>query len=146
MKREKNSNCYDDIINLPHHVSALRPHMPLSDRAAQFSPFAALTGYESAVKETARLTDRKLEIDEDTREILNKKLSSAMKDAAKRPVLSITYFIADKDKEGGRYVTAEGVIKKMDDCDKLLVLADGTRIHLDDIIDIDFLFNASTII
>ena len=62
-----------------------------------------------------------------------------MKDAAKRPVLSITYFIADKDKEGGRYVTVEGVIKKMDDCDKFLVLADGTRIHLDDIVDIDFI-------
>ncbi|MCD8005221.1 MAG: hypothetical protein LUE91_06155, partial [Oscillospiraceae bacterium] len=97
------SHDYSDIINLPHHVSATRPHMSMHDRAAQFSPFAALTGYDAAVKETARLTDQRAELDDDMKEKLSERINLLQENLAAAPAVEITYFIPDERKEGGAY-------------------------------------------
>lgn len=131
------TNKYDDIINLPHHVSAVHPHMPIIDRAAQFSPFAALTGHESAIKETARLTEQRIELDEDSKVALDEKLHIISKNLFRRPNISITYFLADKYKDGGAYVTVSGNIKKMGTYLHCLVMDDGLQIPIDDILDIN---------
>lgn len=89
---------YEDIIHLPHHVSATRPQMPMSDRAAQFSPFAALTGYDAAIKETGRLTDERIELGEEVRDALNLKQQYLQDVIADQPKISITYFVPDKKK------------------------------------------------
>ena len=124
-KREADDpNRYDDIIDLPHHVSLSRPHMERSDRAAQFSPFAALTGYESAVKETARLTDQRVELDENEREALDKKLAVLAARLGEQPEITVTYFVADERKEGGSYVTARGRVKKIQSYEGMLILED----------------------
>ena len=127
---------YDDIINLPHHQSRSRPHMPLSDRAAQFSPFAALTGYEEAVKETARLTDKKQELSEEEKEVLNAKLSLLREKIKEQPRITITYFIPDQKKDGGSYATVTGQIKKMDDFQRFLMLTNQLKVPMDDIAEI----------
>lgn len=106
-------NPYDDIINLPHHTSVSRPHMSAHDRAAQFSPFAALTGYGSAIAETARLTDARVELDEYTKADLNEKLCIMQERIAQQPEVSITYFQPDKVKTGGAYITAVNAGFKM---------------------------------
>lgn len=127
---------YDDIINLPHPVSATRPRMSAIDRAAQFSPFAALTGHDAALKETARLVDERLELDANAIEELNAKLQLLQEHAAERPPISITYFVPDNNKTGGAYVTADGHFKKIDEHGRLVVLDDGTMIPIIEIIDI----------
>ena len=99
---------YDDIIGLPHHVSSTRPHMPMLDRAAQFQPFRALTGYEDAVQETARYTDEKVELTEDEKALLDMELQRLSDDIANRPQVTLTYFRSDKRKAGGAYVTTTG--------------------------------------
>ena len=98
------NNNYDDIINLPHYVSKKRPQMSIEARSAQFAPFAALTGYEDAVKETARLTDRRIEIDEGLKQVLNSKLQYAIENSSINPIIEITYFLPDDRKKGGKYV------------------------------------------
>lgn len=128
---------YDDIINLPHHVSDKRPQMSMQDRAAQFSPFAALTGYDSAIRETARLTDTKLELTEETMAVLNTKLQMAADSIAEQPELSFTYFKPDEKKAGGAYVTVSGAVKKVDDYERLVILQSGERIPMDNLLDID---------
>ncbi|NLU24171.1 MAG: YolD-like family protein [Clostridiales bacterium] len=128
---------YDDIIHLPHHVSATRPHMTAGDRAAQFSPFAALTGYDAAIKETARLTDKKLELDESMKDTLSKRLQIILSQIKERPEVSITYFQPDMKKSGGAYVTAIGTVKKIDEYERIVVMTDGTAIPIDEIIRID---------
>lgn len=128
---------YDDIINLPHHVSDKRPQMSMQDRAAQFSPFAALTGYDSAIRETARLTDTKLELTEETMAVLNTKLQMAAASIAEQPELSFTYFKPDEKKAGGAYVTVSGAVKKVDDYERLVILQSGERIPMDNLLDID---------
>lgn len=128
---------YDDIINLPHHVSDKRPQMSMQDRAAQFSPFAALTGYDSAIRETARLTDTKLELTEETMAVLNTKLQMAADSIAEQPELSFTYFKPDEKKAGGAYVTVSGAVKKVDDYERLVILQSGERIPIDNLLDID---------
>lgn len=128
---------YDDIINLPHHVSDKRPQMSMQDRAAQFSPFAALTGYDSAIRETARLTDTKLELTEETMAVLNMKLQMAADSIAEQPELSFTYFKPDEKKAGGAYVTVSGAVKKVDDYERLVILQSGERIPIDNLLDID---------
>lgn len=138
MEKSKNStNPYDDIIELPHHVSTSHPHMEIIDRAAQFLPFAALTGHEAAIKETARLTNKRIELDENRKEVLNEKLMLVVERIDEQPVLSITYFEPDDKKDGGSYITVEGVVKKYDGYESQLVLLDGTQILIDDIIEID---------
>lgn len=126
---------YDDIIDLPHHQSATRPHMSLHDRAAQFSPFAALTGYEAAVSETARLTEGKIELDEDARAALDEKLQFLQESAGEQQV-SVTYFQPDIKKQGGAYLTVSGIIKKINSYERVIMLEDGTSISVDDILDI----------
>ena len=132
----ENKHRYDDIINLPHHQSATRPHMSNHDRAAQFSPFAALTGYDDAIKETARLTDGKVELDEHSKEALNERLNMIQDAIDEQPEVSITYFLLDKKKSGGAYVTATDRVKKIDEYENIVLLQDGTKIPIDDIAEI----------
>lgn len=127
---------YDDIIGLPHHVSSKRPHMPMLDRAAQFQPFRALTGYEDAVHETARYTDEKVELTEDEKALLDVKLQRLADNLTDRPQVTLTWFQPDKRKTGGAYVTATGQLKKIDDLEGALILASGERIVIEDILDI----------
>lgn len=127
---------YDDIIGLPHHVSSTRPHMPMLDRAAQFQPFRALTGYEDAVQETARYTDEKVELTEDEKALLDMELQRLSDDIASRPQVTLTCFRPDKRKSGGAYVTTTGRLKKIDDLEGALILASGERIVIEDIIEI----------
>ncbi len=127
----------DDIINLPHHVSTTRPQMPAIDRAAQFSPFAALTGYDAAIKETARLTDEKVELSEDMKYALSDRLQIIADRIKEYPEIAITYFKPDVKKTGGAYVTATGTAKKIDKYERVVALTDGTAIPIDEIISID---------
>lgn len=128
---------YDDIINLPHHVSEVRPRMSRTMRAAQFAPFAALTGYDDEIKETARITDCKAEIDEYVKEELNKKLTELKENSEKNPEAKITYFVADEKKSGGKYITVKDRIKKIDVYKRTVLLLCGTEIPVDDIYEIE---------
>lgn len=127
---------YDDIINLPHYISQKRPQMSMLDRAAQFSPFAALTGYDAAIKETGRLTDERIELEEEALTILNMKYQMLMDALPDNPEVTITYFVPDERKEGGSYVSKTGVVKKLNEFERLIIFQDGTRIQMNDIIDI----------
>ena len=128
---------YDDIISLPHHVSATRPQMSMIDRAAQFSPFAALTGYDAAIKETGRLTDEKIELDEESLNILNMKFQILVDSLADEPEVTFTYFKPDERKAGGAYVDVTGAVKKVDDFERLIVMQNGTKMPMDDILNIE---------
>ncbi|MBP1925236.1 hypothetical protein J2Z76_001093 [Sedimentibacter acidaminivorans] len=128
---------YDDIINLPHYVSKTRPHMTAIDRAAQFSPFAALTGYDAEVKETASLTDERVELDEYMKDALSHKLQIIEDRLAEHPEIEITYFQPDAKKNGGAYVTAISIVKKIDKYKRVVVMTDGIVISIDEIISID---------
>lgn len=128
---------YDDIIHLPHHTSATRPRMPAIDRAAQFSPFAALTGYDAVIQETARLTDRPAELDESRKAMLNEKLQLLLETAVEKPETVITYFVPDSRKDGGAYVRAAGRVAKVDTVRGVVVLADGTSIEFSKIYEIE---------
>lgn len=130
-------NNYDDIIDLPHHVSATRPQMSMMDRAAQFSPFAALTGYDAAIKETARLTDQKIDLDDYEKEEINDKIQLITEHLGEDFEVVITYFQPDSRKAGGAYVDAVGIVKKIDEYDRVIILQDGKKIPIDDILDID---------
>jgi len=134
---KQTDHSYDDIINLPHHVSPERRHMSAHERAAQFSPFAALTGYEAVIKESGRLTNQRIELSEDSRAVLDRKQQFLLEHLAERPELKISYFLADKLKEGGEYVTLTGRVKKLDPIERLLIMTDGGSIPIDDIIDIN---------
>ena len=130
-------NDYDDIINLPHHQSKNHPRMSLHDRAAQFAPFAALTGYDDAVKEARRLTDSKPELEENQLEELDQKLADLMTRIEEHPEVTITYFEPDDKKEGGAYVTCVGKLKKIDIYEKQLVLTGNRFIRICDIVSIN---------
>ena len=127
---------YDDIIDLPHHISATRPRMPMIDRAAQFMPFRALTGYEDAVHETSRLTDERVELTEDEKALLDTKLQRLADRLDSHPQVTLTWFRPDKRKTGGAYVTTTGQIRKIDDFEGVLILLGGERILIEDILDI----------
>lgn len=131
----KNIHEYDDIINLPHHQSLTRPHMTNHDRAAQFSPFAALIGYGDAVKETARLTDERPELNEDAKASLDETLRFLRESPGGQQV-SILYFKPDRKKVGGAHLSASGIVKKIDSYERIIALEDGTVIPVDDILDI----------
>ena len=128
---------YDDIINLPHHVSLTHPHMSRLDRAAQFSPFAALTGYDAAIKETARLTDKKVELGEYELEELNRTLLELSYHISQHPHVMVTYFEPDKCKEGGVYITVSKEIKRIDEIEQAIYFTDGSKIPLSDIFSIE---------
>ena len=124
---------YDDIIDLPRPKSKHEP-MPMSDRAAQFSPFATLTGYGDAIDETARLTDRRIELsEEESAELDYKQQYLATLDA---PTVTVTYFVPDERKSGGAYVTHTGVLKRVDEVESMVVFKDGLRVPLDEVMDI----------
>ena len=126
------SGPYDDIIDLPHPNSERHPRMPMANRAAQFSPFAALSGYDDAVKETARLTDGKIELTEEEKSILDGRLQLL----APGESASITYFQPDSRKRGGAYVTASGEVKRIDGIAREIILMDGKRIPIDNILEV----------
>ncbi|MCQ4864951.1 hypothetical protein [Pseudoflavonifractor phocaeensis] len=128
---------YDDIVNLPHPSSTRHPRMSAIDRAAQFSPFAALSGHEAAVKETARLTDQRVELTEDKKTELDMKLRLIGEHLAEHPEVSITYFQADAKKDGGSYKTTTNAVKKIDDFLRIVILTDGEQIPIDDIYEIN---------
>jgi hypothetical protein len=128
---------YDDIIHLPHHRSSKHPPMPQADRAAQFSPFAALTGYDAAVKETARLTDQRIELDEDEKAALDETLRALVQRIDQRPQVRLTYFRPDEKKDGGAYVTAAGKLKRVDALTRTLLLEDGRKIPMDSVISVE---------
>ena len=123
-------NNYDDIINLPAHISSRHPHMSMIERAAQFSPFAALTGYGDVIKETQRLTDRKPELSAEEKDVLDAKLRMACELPGERPKIVITYFVPDEKKSGGAYHTASGRIKKIDTYEHKIILDNGTQIDV----------------
>ena len=131
------SNKYDEILSLPHHISKTQPQMPMSDRAAQFAPFAALTGYDSAIKETGRLTDERIELDEEALTALDMKYQLLMDALDDKPEVTITYFQPDERKAGGKYVSAVGTVKKVDDFERRITMQDGSKIPMDDVLSID---------
>ena len=130
------SGKYDDIIDLPHPTSAKHPRMSISDRAAIFSPFAALTGHAAAIQETARLTDQKMELHEDTKAELDRRQAILLERIVEQPEVTITWFCPDEKKSGGAYVVTVGRLKRVDDTAGTLRLADGMTIALDEIVDL----------
>lgn len=137
MNQSEDKNRYDEIIDLPHHVSSTRPRMSIADRAAQFAPFAALVGYDDAVQETARLTDERVELDENSKSVLDAKLRMIMELAGSAPDVRFTYFVPDEKKAGGAYVSVAGRIKKLDTYEQVIVLENGTRIPINQIIELE---------
>ena len=129
-------NNYDDIINLPHHQSKVRPQMSLYNRAAQFSPFSALTGYEDAIEETARLTENKHTLSDEETDMLNRKMALLKDKTNEKPTISIKYFIPDDLKDGGSYSNISEKLRAIDSFSRLVILQDGTTIPFDDIEDI----------
>ena len=127
---------YSNIIDHPHHQSATRPHMSMINRAAQFSPFAALTGYGDCVEETRRLTEEKVILDDDAIAELNRKLQEI--EAGNR-LVAITFFAPDPLKSGGAYTIISGEVKKIDTIENKVVMTDGAVVPIDDIFDISFL-------
>ena len=130
---KKDIHNYDDIINMPRHISSKHPQMKIIDRAAQFAPFAALTGHKESINEASRITDSKKELDENQKEILNNKLNYILLNLDKLLEIKITYFQADLKKSGGKYVTGLASIKKIDEYNKVLVLNNGKKIKIDDL-------------
>ena len=124
---------YDDIINLPRHVSKTHPHMSLADRAAQFSPFAALTGYEDAIKEAGRIVDEKIELSEEEKEEINRQLNYLNEHKKENIQITITYFLKDMKKSGGSYRQITSNLKRLDEIEKIILLADNTILRIDDI-------------
>ena len=125
------SSAYDDLLNLPHHTSAVQPAMPIQNRAAQFAPFAALVGYDALIRETARLTDQKVELDESVKAELNEKLRLLLELLPQQPEVTITYFQPDIRKAGGAYRTTNGIVRKFLHSENLLVMMDGSKIPVD---------------
>ena len=128
---------YDDIIDLPHHVSRTHAQMPNAERAAQFSPFAALTGYDEAVAETARLTDSRAELDESRKQAMSGTLRRAQERIRERPEAAIVYFRPDERKEGGAYVSVVDRLRRIDETAGFLQLCGGTRIPFDELYSIE---------
>ena len=131
------SHRYDDIIDLPHHVSEKHPQMPMLERAAQFSPFAALTGYDAAIVETARLTDQTRELTKEQKQVISKTLDELQKRIISDPLVTVTFFQPDERKDGGAYRTVTGCAKKVDAYLGMLFLTDGTRILFDNLLSLE---------
>lgn len=130
-------NRYQDIIHLSHHVSATRPQMDLIDRAAQFSPFAALTGYDAAIEESRRLTTSFVELDESQKIILDEKLQWIQKHLKENPKIIVTYFKPDSLKEGGEYIKITDVVKKIDFYEKCIIMTSGNNVPIKYIYEIE---------
>ena len=124
---------YEDIVNLPPHISKKHPQPTMMDRAARFAPFAAITGYEEMVLEEARVTEERIDLDEGTLSLLNEKLNMIQEFLDEEPKVCITYFEPDKKKAGGAYVSVTGVVKRIDEYEHLVIMTDGKKIRIDDI-------------
>ena len=128
---------YDDIIDLPHRQSPTRPRMSRLNRAAQFAPFAALTGHDAAILETGRLTDAFTELDESRKAELDDKLRYIILHLHEEPEVMIMYFCPDSKKEGGAYLSAVGVVRRIDEYEKIVIMEDQTVILIDSIFEIE---------
>lgn len=138
-------NNYKDIINLTRPQSK-HPHLGIDSRAAQFAPFAALTGYDSAVKETARLTKRKIELNDELKEIINNKLNYIEKNIREKNIISVTYFVKDEKKDGGRYESYSGIVKRINNVEEYIKFEDNKIINFNDILSLDGeIFNSFSI-
>ena len=137
MSYKEDAHAYDDIIDFPHHISAKHPQMSSENRAAQFSAFAALSGFDAAITETARLTDKRIDLDEGHKEIINTKLKNISDHISQFPLASITYFSPDEKKDGGAYITLSENIKKVDTYEKVMVTVTGRAIPIEDIYDLE---------
>ena len=124
---------YEDIVDLPHHISKKHPQPTMADRAARFAPFAAITGYEEMVLEEARVTDERIEMDESSKVALNEKLNMILEFVDEQPEVSITYFEPDMRKAGGAYITVIGTVKRIDEYEHLVIMTDGKKINIDEI-------------
>ena len=131
------SGPYDDIINLPHPTSIKHPQMSIQDRASIFSPFAALSGHAGAIAETARLTEQRMELDEDTKAERDRMQAILLEHIGEQPEITVTWFQPDERKEGGAYLTTTGRLKKIDPIEQTLVLLDGTSIQLEDVFNLE---------
>lgn len=127
---------YDDIIDLPHHVSRTRPQMSLHDRAAQFAPFAALVGYDDTVAETTRVTEEKPELDEQQQRELNERLTCLAERILDQPLIHIRYFVPDAIKSGGSILELSGKLRKITPSARTITMSDGITIPLDNILEI----------
>ena len=128
---------YEDIVNLPPHISKKHPQPTMMDRAARFAPFAAITGYEEMVLEEARITEERIDLDEGTLSILNEKLNMIQEFIDEEPEVTITYFEPDKKKSGGAYVSVTGIVKRIDEYEHLVIMTDGKKIRVEDIYDLE---------
>lgn len=135
--KQKPRNPYEDMLELSHPVSKTHPQMARRDRAAQFAPFAALTGYEEAVREATRFTEEKMILDEDSKEQLDWKLRHLQEKVKEKPTITVTYFLKDEKKKGGKYVTVTGVLKKIDSYTHQFVLESGEEIPVEDIVSLN---------
>lgn len=124
---------YEDIVNLPPHISKKYPQPTMMERAARFAPFAAITGYEEMVLEEARITEDRMDLDESTLAMLNEKLNIIQEFLDKEPEVKITYFEPDKKKSGGAYVSVTGKVKRIDEYERLVIMTDGKKICIDEI-------------
>ncbi len=124
---------YEDIVNLPPHISKKHPQPTMLERAARFAPFAAITGYEEMVLEEARVTEERVELDEGTLAILNEKLNIIHESLDSEPIIKITYFEPDKKKSGGAYVSVTGTVKRIDEYERIVIMSDGKKIPIDEI-------------
>jgi len=124
---------YEDIINIPRHISKTHPQASMADRAARFSPFAAISGYEEMVKEAARVTQERIEITDATKELLNEKLNMIAEFLNEEHEITITYFEPDKKKSGGAYISTTGVVKRIDELKRIVVMKNNKKIKIDDV-------------
>lgn len=124
---------YEDIVNLPPHISKRHPQPSMMDRAARFAPFAAITGYEEMVLEEARVTEERIELDEGALALLNEKLNMIQEFLDEEPGVTITYFEPDKKKSGGAYVNITGIVKRIDEYEHFVIMTDGKKIRIEDI-------------
>ena len=127
---------YEDIVNLPPHISKRHPQPSMMDRAARFAPFAAITGYEEMVLEEARVTEERVDLDEGALSLLNEKLNMIQEFLDEEPEVTITYFEPDKKKSGGAYITITGIVKRIDEYEHLVIMKDGARIFIESIYDL----------
>lgn len=128
---------YEDLIDLPHPVSKIHPPMARMDRAAQFNPFAALTGYEEEIEEAARLTEEKIVLDEDEKRFLDKQLQYLLTQIQRQPLIEVLYFVKDEKKVGGAYMMKKGRLKKIDSYQKHIIFTDGTHVAFADLRQLD---------
>lgn len=128
---------YENILNHKRHYSLSHPKMSNEKRAAQFAPFAALTGFEDKANETARQTQQRIIIDENEIDLINNKLKLIEFKLNEQPTVKITYFEKDAFKEGGKYITAAGCVQSIDLLNSNILMSDGTKVPVNDIIDID---------